>query len=234
MEDFETKDEMQIPLGDRLVRERNRLGFTQAELSKLMNWSQTRISGYENNRRAMSLEVIYEFCEKSNADIHYMVFGEYRESKDDPSRKTIPILDFNIETIKTHCTTVFDKPSKFNKNYDRFTHIDNYYGNNAFALEIKDDANAPQITSGDLAIFTPYDPAKLMPGMFVLAVVNDGDLSNEHRIYIRKYKKHETRSEDQLIAVNDDFPSFTYKNTKFEIIALGLELRKFAKQPVRR
>lgn len=219
------KMEKQLTLGQRLTAERTRLKLTQAELSKLMDWSQTRISGYENDRRAMSLQVIYEFCKKAKADPHFMVFGEY-------GNKTIPHFQYDAETVVKFCTEettgrVWGSycPDNY-KLIDSIT-IDKFYGDHAFALTIPDDSNAPDVEPGDLAIFAPYDPNHVSPGAYVLAYVEE---EKAKRLYIRRLKKCETRMEDQLVPVNGLYPALTYKHTNFTIIAVGVELRKFTKQ----
>lgn len=224
MAEIDVLTEPQLDLGKRLINERNRLGFTQAQLSEVMGWSQTRISGYENGRRMMSLEVIYSFCEKTGADVHYMVFGEYGDPRNDPQKKTVPILPIEMDIIQQHLSTKSNPRAKSDQS--RYLTLDNFYDDQAFAIEVPNEANHDVLNIGDLAIFVPADGRNIRPGAFVLASVKNDEGEN---LYIRRYKKHETRSEDELISSNELFPNFTFKHSKFNIIAVGIELRKFAK-----
>ncbi|QHM71306.1 helix-turn-helix domain-containing protein [Mixta intestinalis] len=60
----------------RLTAARQRLGLSQAGLAKICGWSQTRVSGYENTARKLSIDDAVTVSRALNMQPAELIFGD--------------------------------------------------------------------------------------------------------------------------------------------------------------
>lgn len=92
-------------ISTKIRQERRNLKLTQAELSKMLNISQSTLAGYETGTREPDINTIIKFAKIFNCTIDYLVGLEKREIPT-LNNKQLEIVDLtlnlnDIELIKT-------------------------------------------------------------------------------------------------------------------------------------
>ena len=92
---------------DNLIRLRKRMGLTQIELSKKINYSDKAISRWENGDVVPDVETLQNLANVYGVSITYLMEGHEEELKIKLSQNQIMIQAFTICIIWTVATTLF-------------------------------------------------------------------------------------------------------------------------------
>lgn len=98
---------MEIEVGDfmilfskRLKEQRNKMGFTQAELGKMVGVTKVSICCYENGTRTPTLETLIDLANALNVELAYFLGADYFVVAEDDPHTMINISKDEIEIVR--------------------------------------------------------------------------------------------------------------------------------------
>ncbi|WP_258957698.1 LexA family protein [Legionella sainthelensi] len=215
-------------IGQRIMDERKAKGLTRKALAELTGELKTsRINNYERGDRTpgpTEIKLLAEVLEVSPS--YLMCLTDSREGKIKKSPgmgALVPVLDYKQAANPIACIQEITEDMDAKVDFVPIsTAMSTSIGENAFALQIKDESMVPEFRMKDLIIVDPDTP--LSPGDFVVALI-DG----EQEVIIRKYKQLSATKElreFELIALNSDWADIRvgFNEVKAQIIGCGVSV----------
>ena len=87
-----------IEIGNRIAKERHRLGYTQSELGVECDLNLKTISLLENGQRVLKVDTLMKLCKALNVSADYLLYGE--------------TLDSNAKYIRKKLSQISEKQSR--------------------------------------------------------------------------------------------------------------------------
>ena len=220
-------------IGQRIKHERTIKGLTRKALAELTESLKiSRINNYERGERTPGPEEIKQLAKVLEVSPAFLMC--LSDDKQGKLKKPlglgalIPLLNYKQACDPTVCIQEIK-----NEQYTEiFTLIPispsltARIGENAFALEVKDDSMTPEFRKTDVLIIDPDTTPN--PGDFVIAKL-DGD----NEVILRKYKQlsaSRTTPEFELIALNENWASLQVNgDTKDKIVGTVISLNRILK-----
>lgn len=211
-------------IGQRIKDERTAQGLTRKALAELTDTLKvSRINNYERGERTPGPEEIKQLAralEVSPAFLMCLSDDKSGKLKQPPGLGAlVPILTHQQACNPTESIEQLKGDASNQKvNFVPVgPELASKLGDNAFALEIKDESMNPELRVGDILIISPN--AKIQPGDFVAA-----KLESEDEVIIRKYKQLSSgkdTEEFELVALNSDWANLYIDTKKLHDVIIG-------------
>jgi len=192
----------------RLEKQRTRLGWSKAELSRRSGISYDRINKYVrgevDNPRGEALEQISKAI---GIPVKLLLFGPDSDSSgslggyDRIDIKKIPLITMKDLEKQILALNLI----KFLQSVEAAVAVNARVGSDAFGVVIEDDSMSPNVNSGDVVICDPH--ADILPGNLIFAKIGGAD-----RVVFRKLRpqtSNPSKGPAELIALNEDYPNLS-------------------------